>query len=207
MPIESVVFDLGNVLVEWDRRFLFEKVIADPAALDHFLDEVLTLEVNAQLDLGRPLSEVTAALIAEHPRQQLWIEAFRDRWIETLGEIITGTVEIVEELAATDVTLLALSNWGRDTFALAEARLPFLTHFDGLVISGREGMVKPDPGIFELLCTRHGVSPATTVFIDDSPTNIETAQRLGFHTIQFRSPEQCRTSLVALGIDLAADPP
>lgn len=201
------MFDLGNVLVEWDRRFLFEKVIADPAELDHFLDEVLTLEVNAQLDLGQPLPEVVAALVAAHPEYQLRIEAFRDRWIETLGDVIAGTVGIVEELAATDVMLLALSNFGRDTFALAETRLPFLSHFDGLVISGREGMVKPDPAIFELLCARYGVDPAATVFVDDSAANVATADRLGFHTIRFRSPEQCRRALVDLGLDLTADPP
>ena len=203
MPIECVVFDLGNVLVEWDRRLLFEKLIDDEGELDRFLDEVLTLDINADLDRGVPLAEVTAALAVAHPDERELIEAFRDRWPETLGEIITGSVEILDELANMPVTLLALSNFGRDTFAMAEPHLPFLARFHGLVISGREGIVKPDPAIFELLCDRHGVTPEQTVFIDDSPVNIAAAADLGFQTVLFESPRQCRAALRSLGLDLA----
>lgn len=202
VPIECVVFDLGNVLVEWDRRLLYEQLIDDPVDLDRFLDEVLTLDVNADLDRGVALAEVTDALAARHPQYAALIEAFRDRWVETLGEIIEGSVRILEELAATDVRLLALSNWGRDTFAVAEPTLPFLRHFEALVISGREGVVKPDPAIFELLCARHDVAPDRAVFIDDSAANIATARDLGFATVHFTAPEPCRRELVALGLDL-----
>lgn len=200
------MFDLGNVLIEWDRRFLFEKLIPDSVELDRFLDEVLTLDVNADLDRGIALADVTAALVAAHPADRTLIEAFRDRWPETLGAVHTGTVEILDELAETGVRLFALSNWGRDTFLMAEPRLPFLARFDGVVISGREGVVKPEPAIFELLCSRHGVVADAAVFIDDSPVNTQAAARLGFHTVRFISPEQCRAELIALGLDLAADP-
>lgn len=203
MPIDCVVFDLGNVLVEWDRRFLYEKLIGDPGELDRFLDDVLTLDVNADLDRGVPLAEVTAALAERFPQHRDLIDAFRDRWAETLGVIIDGTVRILEELATQDLTLLALSNWGRDTFTAAEPHLPFLTYFDGMVISGREGVVKPDPAIFELLCARHEVAPDSAVFIDDSAANIATADELGFRTVHFRDPEQCRRALIAHGLDLA----
>ncbi len=207
MPIDTVVFDLGNVLVEWDRRFLFEKLIRDPQALDHFLDEVLTLDVNADLDRGVSLGAVTAALADQHPTHRELIEAFRDRWPETLGETLSGSVAILEELRALPLKLLALSNWGRETFAAAEPHLPFLRHFDGLVISGREGVVKPDPVIFDLLCERHEVVPANAVFIDDSAANIASAQTLGFRTVLFTSPVQCRRELIALGLDLVASTP
>ncbi|MEQ8839949.1 MAG: HAD family phosphatase [Acidimicrobiales bacterium] len=202
-PLETVVFDLGNVLVEWDRRLLYRQLISDPAELDEFLDTVLTLEVNADLDRGVPLGEVTGALADRHPDRRELIEAFRDRWAETLGPVLAGSVAILEELRARPLALLALSNWGHDTFAMAEERLPFLRHFDGVVISGREGVVKPDPKIFELLCARHGVVPETAVFIDDSPANIAAAARLGFHTVLFTSPDQCRRDLIALGLDLS----
>lgn len=203
MPIDTVVFDLGNVLVGWDRRFLFEKLIDDPVELDRFLDEVLTLAVNADLDRGVPLAEVTAALARRFPADRSLIEAFRDRWPETLGDILWDSVTILEELRSLPVTLLALSNWGRDTFAVAEPHLPFLRHFDGLVISGREGVVKPDPAIFELLCDRHDVDAPSAVFIDDSAANIATAESLGFRTVHFVDPSQCRRDLIGLGLDLA----
>ena len=202
MPIDTAVFDLGNVLVGWDRRFLFEKLIDDPEELDRFLDEVLTLEVNAELDRGVPLADVTADLAARHPAHGALIEAFRDRWIETLGEVIDGSVAILEQLRTEGLALLALSNWGRDTFALAAPQLPFLELFDALVISGREGVVKPDPAIFELLCARHGVNPVDAVFVDDSAANIAIADSLGFHTVLFDTPVQCRADLIGLGLDL-----
>jgi 2-haloacid dehalogenase len=203
VPIDAVVFDLGNVLVRWDRRFLYEKLIDDPVELARFLDEVLTLEINAELDRGVPLADVTADLARRFPDDRRLIEAFRDRWPETLGAILWDTVEILEELRTLPLTLLALSNWGRDTFAIAEPHLPFLRHFDGLVISGREGVVKPDPAIFELLCERHGVDASSAVFIDDSAANTETAASLGFHTVHFVDPAQCRRELIDLGLDLA----
>ena len=205
--IDTVVFDLGNVLVEWDRRFLYEQLIDDPGELDRFLDEVLTLDVNADLDRGRPLAEVTAALAARHPDHAELIDAFRDRWPETLGPVIEPTVRIVEELVAGGVRLLALSNWGRETFEMAEPRLSFLRHFDGIVISGREGVVKPDPAIFALLCERHRVLPEVAVFVDDSPANVAAAGEVGFRTVHFRDADQCRADLVALGLDLSPDPP
>ena len=203
MAIDCVVFDLGNVLVPWDRRFLFEKLIDDESELDHFLEEILTLDVNADLDRGTPLAVVTEALVARHPDYGELIDAFRTRWPETLGPIIQDSVTILEELVEQPLTLLALSNWGKDTFAVAEPHLPFLEHFDGIVISGREGVVKPDAAIFELMCERHGVSPERSVFIDDSAANIAAADALGFATVHFVSPQQCRTELIALGLDLA----
>ena len=207
VPIDAVVFDLGNVLVRWDRRLLYEKLIADPHELDRFLDTVLTLDVNADLDRGTPLAEVTESLARRHPGDRDLIDAFRERWPETLGEILTGSVAILEELRTTGLKLLALSNWGSDTFDLAQPELPFLRHFDHLVISGREGVVKPDPAIFELMCDRHQVVPSTAVFIDDSAANIATADALGFATIHFASPSQCRAELIDLGLDLVPGAP
>lgn len=206
MPVVTVVFDLGNVLVRWDRRYLYERVIADPVERERFLDEVLTLEENARLDRGMPLAELAADLSARYPEDRALIEAFRDRWTETLGEVIEGSVAILEDLLTLEPRprLLALSNWGRDTFAEAEARLGFLRHFDAMVISGREGVVKPEPAIFELLCERHGVDPADAVFIDDSAANVDAAAALGFRTVRFIDPEQCRRELRSLGLDLPA---
>ena len=196
---ESVVFDLGNVLVRWDRRYLYEQLIEDPAELDRFLDEVLTLDVNADLDRGVPLAEVTAELAARHPEHAGLIDAFRTRWSETLGDVLHETVEIVEALRGT-VRLFALSNWGRETFELSRPRLSFLDGFDGLVVSGREGVVKPDPAIWLLLCERHGVDPASAVFIDDSPANVTAAAELGFTTVEFTSPAQLARELRTLGV-------
>ena len=190
-----VVFDLGNVLIGWDRALLFSKLIDDADELEHFLNEVYSLEANKELDRGVPLPDVVAALTVRHPEYQAVFEAFGRRWIETIEGAIDGSVEILEELHARWTPLYALSNWGADTFAIVEHEFPFFGLFDGLVISGREGVVKPDRAIFELMCERHGFVPADALFIDDSETNVDAARALGFDTVLFAGPEQLRIEL------------
>ena len=190
-----VVFDLGNVLIGWDRALLFSKLIDDADELEHFLNDVYSLEANQELDRGMPLPDLVAELSVRHPEYQTVFEAFGHRWIETIGGAIDGSVEILEELHTRWTPLYALSNWGADTFAMVEPEFPFLGLFDGLVISGREGVVKPDRAIFDLMCERHGFRPAEALFIDDSETNIGAARALGFDTILFAEPEQLRIEL------------
>lgn len=193
--VGAVVFDLGNVLIPWDRRLLFRKLIDDPARLDHFCDHVLTMEVNAELDRGTPIQEVVDERKAHHPDHAELLQAFADRWIETTGPAIEGSVELLRRLKAAAVPCYALSNWGRDTFLLAEPHHPFLQWFDGRIISGFEGVVKPDDAIFELLCERFSLDPAHTLFIDDAPANIAAAERLGFATHHFTDPETLAADL------------
>ncbi len=192
----SVVFDLGNVLIEWDRRNLFAKLIDDPIELQAFLDTVFTMEDNMELDRGTPLHDVASAVAARHPEQRELVMAFADRWVETLGGVIEGTVEILDELSLNGVPLYALSNWGRDTFAMIEPNYSFFELFDGMVISGREGVIKPDPAIFDLLCTRYGFVPEDAVFIDDSGANVAAAMSLGFDALLFERPDRLRQQLV-----------
>ncbi len=191
-----MIFDLGNVLIEWDRRNLYKKLISDPVELDTFLDNVFTMNDNAELDKGTPLHEVATEVARRHPDQHELVMAFAERWKETLGEVITGTVEILEQLSRNGVGLLALSNWGKDTFASIEADYDFFELFDGMVISGREGAVKPDRKIFDILCDRYDVTPNRAVFVDDSSANVVTAMTLGFDALLFDRPELLRQQLI-----------
>ena len=126
--------------------------------------------------------------------------AYAERWRETLGPVLEGTVAILEELSGTDVQLLALSNWGKDTFASIEANYPFFQHFEGMVISGREGVVKPGRQIFDLLCQRYSVRPQDAVFIDDSSANVVAAMTLGFDALLFDNSELLRQQLLYRGL-------
>ena len=195
-----IVFDLGNVLIPWDRRWLFATLIDDPAALDHFCENVLSLDDNARLDAGLPLTELVADLVQRHPDHQATLEAFESRWDETVGPAINASVAILRSLLDAGHRCYALSNWNADTFAMIEGRYPFLTWFDDLVISGREGLIKPDPAIYRLLCDRHGFEPGDAVFIDDSPTNVAAAGALGFDAIVFESPDQLAADLADRGL-------
>jgi 2-haloacid dehalogenase len=199
-PLDTVVFDLGGVLIDWDPRHLYRSLFADEAAMEEFLATVCTPEWNAEQDRGRSLAEATAALVERHPEHAELIEAFYGRWDEMVGEPIAGTVALARELKARGVRLVALSNWSAETFPRARPRLAFLDEFEGVLVSGSVGMIKPDPAIFEIFVERHGVDPATAVFVDDSPKNVRAAADAGFDAIPFESPAQLRGELRARGL-------
>ncbi|NNC79776.1 MAG: HAD family phosphatase [Acidimicrobiales bacterium] len=200
MSVSVVVFDLGNVLITWDRALLFGQLIGDPDELNYFLDNVFTLEANQALDRGMPLPEVTARIAAAHPEHADTINELASRWRETLGGPIEESVTILRELKARQVPLYALSNWGADTFGMIQHEFDFLEEFDGLVISGREGVIKPEAEIFAIMCERHGFEPADAVFIDDSAANISAAEALGFDSLLFRSAGELREQLLERGL-------
>jgi 2-haloacid dehalogenase len=194
-PITTVVFDLGAVLIDWDPRHMYRSMFADDSAMEDFLATVATPEWNHEQDRGRTLAEATAILLAKHPEQTELIEAYYGRWDEMLGEPIAGTVEIARQLKARGVRLLALTNWSAETFPRARHRMTFLDEFDGVLVSGTVGLVKPDPAIYHLLVERHDVDVRRCVFVDDSLRNVQTAAGLGFDAIHFRSPEQLANEL------------
>jgi|EndMetStandDraft_3_1072993.scaffolds.fasta_scaffold61000_1 2-haloacid dehalogenase len=197
---EVVVFDLGNVLISWDRRLLYASMFEDEAELDHFLGEVYTLEANDRLDRGQPLAAFCVELAAAHPRYEAEIMALRDRWIETIGPVVEGTVEILAELTKRGVPCYALSNWNADTYRIVEERYDFLGWFDGVTLSGREGITKPDPEIFRRMFRAFGIDPARALFIDDSAVNVEAARRLEMDAVVFTEPDALRRELHVRGL-------
>lgn len=201
--IDTVIFDLGGVLIPWDPSNLYRQLIPDAIRRERFLEEVCSPEWNLQQDAGRPLAEGTKALITAFPGQEALIRAFYDRWLEMLGDVIEGSAALVRELKAKGYRVLALSNWSGETFPLAQPRYPILEEFEGIVISGAEGMIKPDPAIYRLLCARYDVLPERAAFLDDSLPNVEGAEAIGMHGILFQSPGQARDALAALGLQVA----
>src|SRR5450830_1368042 len=201
--VDTVVFDLGNVLIQWDPRHLYRKIFgADVAAMEHFLSEVCNMEWNEQQDRGRPWAEGIAEAIARHPAYAPQIRASYERWNEMVPGALDDTVEILAQLRTLNVRLLALTNWSAETYHFAEERFAFLSWFEGIVVSGRERLVKPDPAIFKLLIQRYQLHPETTAFIDDSLRNVAAAQGEGLHSLHFNSADGLREQLRALGIPL-----
>ena len=196
---KAAVFDLGGVLIHWDPRLLYRQMLPTEAEVEQFLSTVCTLEWDAQQDAGRPLDDGIAELVAQFPDQTLLIEAWRDRFPEMVLPI-RDTIELLRELREREVPLYALSNWGADEFEAIRHLFPFLEWFRGIVISGRVGLVKPDPEIFGLLVREHRLNPVEVAFIDDHPPNVEVAQQLGFQSILFSSPADLRTELSRLGL-------
>ena len=197
MPVKAVVFDLGGVLIDWDPRYLYRKLLADEAAVEEFLATVCTPEWNAEQDRGRPFAEGVAELAERHPEHAVAIAAYHERWPEMLGGDIGGTVELLAELRAAGMPLYALTNWSAETFVVARERFGLLDWFDGVLVSGEERMIKPDPRFFRLLVERFGLAPEATFYVDDSEANVEAARRLGFDAVRFTDPERLRRDLAA----------
>ncbi|WP_459204525.1 HAD family hydrolase (plasmid) [Ralstonia pseudosolanacearum] len=201
--VDTIVFDLGNVLIRWDPRNLYRKIFGpDEAAMELFLAEICNTEWNEQQDLGRPWKDAVADAVTRHPAHEANIRAYFERWSEMIPGEIAGTVNILEQLRNLKIRLLALTNWSAETFHIAEDRFPFLCWFEGIVVSGRERIMKPDPAIFRLLIERYHLRPVTTAFVDDSTRNVDAANREGLLGIHFKGPDELRTQLRALGISL-----
>lgn len=173
--------------------------------MEHFLATVTTPEWNAEQDRGRTLAEATAILVAEHPEHADLIGAYYGRWDEMVGDPIAGTVDLVKQLKAAGIRLVALTNWSAETFPRVRHRLGFLDDFEAVLVSGTVGLIKPDPAIYLLLIERHAVDVRHSIFIDDSTRNVEAAAALGFDAIHFRSPEQLAQELRRRGLITPVD--
>ncbi len=199
--IHTVVFDLGGVLIDWNPRHLYRKLFAgDEAAMEAFLAAVVDDEWNVRQDAGRPFAEAVAEASARHPEYAVLIAAYDARWDEMLGGAIEESVVLLDALRRRGAALYALTNWSKDKFPVARARFDFLDWFEGIVVSGEEGVAKPDAAIFHRLLERYGLEPRTTLFIDDTAINVEAARDLGFQIHHFRSPGALHETLEGLNL-------
>lgn len=197
------VFDLGGVFVDWNPMYLFRKLFPSEEEAQWFQDTVCTLDWNLEFDAGDIYSEGIAKLITRFPRYWREIQAYDTRWPETLGGLIEGTVAIHDELVSAEVPTFAITNFSWEKYVSRLPHWPFLEKFDGVVVSGLERLVKPDPRIFRLFCDRYGLAPESCVFIDDNDANVMSARRLGMNAIQFSTPEALRAELIAYGFPLS----
>lgn len=199
--IKAIIFDFGNVLLEWDPRNVYQRYFPDdPEGMEHFLKEVNFMEWNLQQDKGRPFAEGVAVLSQKFPQHSHLIQAYHDHWIDSVGESITGTVEILSQLKQAGYPLYGLSNWSAETFPYAREKYDFFDLFVDMVISGEVGHVKPDPEIFQILLDRIGRPARECLLIDDSLPNIHQAEKMAFVVVHFQSPEQLTATLQDLKI-------
>jgi 2-haloacid dehalogenase len=203
--VDTVVFDLGGVLIDWDPRYLYRKIfVDDPATMEWFLETVCPGSWNVEQDRGRPWDEAIAEATARHPDRAAEIAAYRARWHEMISGPIHDTVAILERLHSDGVPLYAITNWAGDTFAETRERYEFLSLFRGIIVSGDLRMLKPDPEIFHALRDQYGVDLTRSVFIDDSAKNVVGARAVGMQALHFTSPAGLATDLAALGFHAAA---
>lgn len=199
-PITAIIFDLGNVFINWDAHNLYKRFFPDPAAIDRFLIEIRFAEWNAHQDAGRPFHKGVQELSREFPHYADLIQAYDTHWEESLTGTNDETIAIARKLKQAGWALYLLSNFSVEKFELIRPRHSFLEIFDDLIISGEHNMVKPNPEIFHLTLQRINRAAKECLFIDDSLPNIETAKLLGFQTIHYQSPTQLTQYLKKLSI-------
>lgn len=201
MNINTIIFDLGGVLIDWNPRYLYRKLLKSEEEVTWFLENICTSEWNDEQDAGRSFEEATHSLLEKHPEWEEPIRAWYSRWQETIQGPIHGTVDILKQIKeANKYPLYALTNWSAETFPWALENFEFLHWFKGIVVSGHEKCRKPFPEFYQILFNRYQVVPTETIFIDDNIKNIEGARALGLHTIHFQSPEQLNDELVRRNI-------
>lgn len=200
MQPSAVLFDIGNVFVEWDPRLLYRHLIGDADELDHFLAEVVTLEWHSEHDRGRPFAEGVAALSSKFPEYEDLIRAYDERWDETIGPIIGGTVDIMMELMERGVRVYGLTNFSAEKWPEFCRTHEFTDHFEGVVVSGEEGLIKPDPRIYHTAISRFHLDPETTVYVDDRRENVLAAEQLDMIGHQFTAPGVLRHALETIGL-------
>lgn len=199
MTVDTILFDLGNVLVKWNPRNLYRKVFATTDEMERFLSEVCTPEWNEQQDAGRPIAKANALLIARYPNYKSEIEAYYGRFDEMIAGEMESMASIVADLKAHNVPLYGLSNWCAETFHFG-LRYQVLRELKDIVVSGRERIKKPDPRIFKIAIDRFGLVPERTLFIDDVAANITAGEAVGLKGHLFTGADELRSTLKTLGL-------
>ena len=199
--IDTVVLDLGNVLVRWEphRPFVGRLPDADTAA---FLTEFDFMAFNHLQDAGRSWADARADLSTSAPEHLPALDVHVEHFADTLAGPVPGSHDLVRDLHALGIRLLGLTNWSAETFHLAEHAAPAIGLLEEVLVSGEVGVAKPDPRMFALLTQRFGLRPESTVFADDSPANVAAGAAAGFDAVLFTSADGLRADLVARGVAL-----
>lgn len=193
----AIIFDFGKVLLDWDPRYLYRKLLPDEAAVERFLSEIRFFEWNVAHDAGQPFEESIAGLCQQFPHYCDLISAYHTRYPESIAGANQPVVAILSALKQAGYPLYGLSNWPAGKFALVRPQYPFFDWFEDIVLSGEVFIVKPDPRIYQILLERIGRPASECIFIDDSLANVDGAQRVGIQTIHYRTPDQLAAELAA----------
>jgi 2-haloacid dehalogenase len=199
--IDTVIFDLGGVLIDWNPRYLYRKLFSTEDEITWFMDNICTSEWNDQQDAGRSFADATEELVKRHPTHEIPIRAWYGRFPETISGCIQPTVDVLSNIKEKKAhRLYALTNWSAESFPWAQDNFEFLSWFEGIVVSGKEKTRKPYPDFYHILFNRYNIDPARAVFIDDNIKNIKGANEVGLNTIHFTTAVELEKDLKALGV-------
>lgn len=199
--IKVIIFDFGNVLIDWDPRNLYKDYfLNDPEGMESFLSEVDFMKWNAEQDRGRSFKDGINELATKFPKHSHLIRAFHENWERSIGNVHWDTVDIMKELKQAGYPLYGLSNWSMETFPRTRKKYNFFDLFDDIILSGEVKHVKPDPEIYHIMLERIKRQAKECLFIDDSLPNIYQANTIGFATIQYQNTTRLRIDLENYGV-------
>ena len=196
----ALLWDVGNVIVRWNPRTLFAKIFKESAELDGFLSHVCTMEWHGETDRGLSFADNIARLTPLHPQYAEQIAAWWGRWPEMFSGPIPETEAVMDDLSARGVPQFGLTNMSSETWPAVQAMSPVFRHFQDVVVSAEEKVIKPDRRIYEIVLERTGLAPGDLLFVDDNAANIAAAAALGFHTHLFADPAALRPMIQAHGL-------
>lgn len=202
--INTIIFDLGGVLIDWNPEYLFlEAFHGDREKMEWFLNNICTMDWNENQDEGYPISKATEELVLKHPEYEDYIRMYYGEWETMLGGTIKGSLKVLEKLIKNNsYKVIALTNWSNETFPIAKKRFDFLNWFEGVVVSGDEKVRKPSKKIFEIALSRYNIIPEQSIFIDDNFRNITAAEAIGINGIHFKDPDQLIKELQTYNISI-----
>ncbi len=194
--VKNIIFDFGGVLVDWNPRYLYDGYFGDAAKSRWFVDNICTGEWNMQMDGGKPFAEGVAELSAVYPEWAGAIGVYHSRWMEMIGGEVAGTADdVVRRLKEAGYGVYGLTNWSGETFPAVRDRYGVFSLLDGIVVSGDEHLLKPDPRIYRLLLDRYSLRPEESLFIDDNEANVAGARAVGMYGLRFESAERLDSDL------------
>jgi len=199
-PDAVVVFDLGNVVIPWDRRLAIARFVDDPDEVERLAAEVFDLEANLHLDRGADLADVRAVMESRHPGHGWVVDGYVEHFRHSLGATDPGTEALITELLAHDVRCVGLSNWSAVCFEGIPEAYPVLGLLEGVVISGEVGVCKPDVEIYRICEARFGFAPEQATFVDDNDDNVRGALEAGWAAFRFTDAPAARTELARRGL-------
>ena len=182
--LKNIILDFGGVLVDWNPLYLYSKVFGCEEKANYFLENVCKYEWNILQDAGRSLAEATQILQEQHPDYKDEIAMYYGKWEEMLGGTLDENTKLIKPLKE-KYSVYGLTNWSAETLPIAKKLYNFFDELDGIVVSGDEKLIKPDPKIYQVLIERYAIKPEESLFIDDNFDNIVAAKKLGFQTIHF----------------------
>ena len=193
--MKNIIFDFGNVLVQWHPEVVYGDYFGDEAKAWWFLRHVADMDWRQRIDAGESVDGCIREKQAQYPEYAEAVELYRSRWREMLTDEVPGMRQLLSELPAAGYQLFGLTNWSMETFPEARERFGILQMIDRYVVSGAEGLVKPDPRLFQVLLDRYQLKAEECLFIDDNPDNVAAAKGMGMQGIVFNGAEDLRKKI------------